>query len=239
MRAVCKRELMSYLHTPVGYVFAGVFLALAGALFYRLSLLELSGDLLLYLSWLTLLLMLLLPVLTMRLLCEERLKRTDRMLLTSPLSLPKVVLGKYAAAACVLLLTIALTNVYVLVLALYGTVFPGEWFVGYLGLCLQALAFLALDLLVTCFAGSQVTAAISAFAVNLVLWMADLLADSVSAGWLQDALHFVSLYERYRPFTLGQLSYASVVYFVSFIALCLTVTVHLLDARRFGGGGNV
>lgn len=239
MRAVCRRELMSYFHTPVGYVFTGVFLALAGGLFYRQTLQALSGDLLLYLSWLTILLMLLLPVLTMRLLCEERLKKTDRMLFTSPLSLTKIVLGKYAAAAGVLLLTIGLTNVYVLVMALYGTVFPGEWFVGYLGLCLQGLAFLALDLLVTCFAGSQVTAAISAFAVNLVLWMADLVADGVRAGWLRDALNFVSLYERYRPFTLGQLSYASVLFFVSFIAVCLTVTVHLLDARRFGGGGNV
>ncbi len=239
MRAICKRELMSYFHTPVGYVFTGVFLALAGWLFYAQCLQGLSGDLLLYLSWLTLLLMLLLPVLTMRLLCEERLKRTDRMLFTSPLSLTKIVLGKFTAAAMVMLITIALTNVYVLIIGIYGTVFAGEWFVGYLGLCLQGLSFLALDMLVTCFAGSQVTAAISAFAVNLALWMADLLADSVGVDWLASSLNFISLYDRYRPFTLGQLSYASVAFFVSFVAVCLTITVHVLDARRFGGGGSV
>ena len=124
-----------------------------------------------------------------------------------------------------------------LVLAIYGKVYVGEWFVGTLGFVLQAMAFLALDMLATCFTKNQVSAAIVAFAANFLLWMLDLLADQVSAPLASKALSFISLYDRYEPFILGQLSLASVVYFVSFIALCLTATVRGMDARRFAQGG--
>ncbi|MFR5856044.1 MAG: ABC transporter permease [Lachnospiraceae bacterium] len=103
MRTIFKREFLGYYRTPVGYVFMGVFLALAGLIFYLSNLKSLSGDLLSFLSQLTLLNMLLCPLLTMRLICEERQKRTDQLLLTAPVSLASAVLGKYFAAAAVLL----------------------------------------------------------------------------------------------------------------------------------------
>jgi ABC-2 type transport system permease protein len=237
MRIVFRREFAAYFRTPVGYVFLGVFTALAGVIFYLGNIATLSGELLLFLSQLTMLSMLLTPVLTMRLLSEERQRRTDQLLLTSPLSLTRIVLGKYLAAAAVLSLGVLLTNVCTLVMALYGTVYAGEWFVGYLGFLLQGLAFLALDMLVTCFTKNQVSAAIVAFAANFLLWMLDLLADKVTSAFVSEALTFVSLYDRYEPFILGQISFASVLYFLTFIALCLTATVRVMDARRFAQGG--
>ena len=148
-----------------------------------------------------------------------------------------VVLGKYFAAAAVLLLTILCSNLYTLIIAFYGTVYAGEWFVGYLGFTLQSLSFLALDLLVSCFAKNQITGAVAGFGANFFLWMTDLLASNVSVSWLRDVLNFVSLYDRYEPFLLGQLSYASVLFFISFIIVCLAGAVRVLDARRFGEGG--
>ena len=161
MRTIFKREFLGYYRTPVGYVFMGVFLALAGLIFYLSNLKSLSGDLLSFLSQLTLLNMLLCPLLTMRLICEERQKRTDQLLLTAPVSLASAVLGKYFAAAAVLLLTILCSNLYTLIIAFYGTVYAGEWFVGYLGFTLQSLSFLALDLLVSCFAKNQITGTVA------------------------------------------------------------------------------
>lgn len=218
-------------------MFIGVFTALTGVIFYLNNLSTLTGELLTFLSQLTLLVMLLTPVLTMRLLCEERQRRTDQLLLTSPVSLGRIVLGKYLAASAVLAITIALTNVCTLVIAIYGTVYPGEWFVGYLGFTLQSMSFLALDLFVTGFTGNQVSAAVVAFAANFLLWMIDLLADKVPAGFFADALGFVSLYNWYKPFVIGQLSFSSLLYFVTFIAVCLTATVRVMDARRFSQGG--
>jgi len=237
MRTIFKRDFLAYFRTPVGYVFMGVFLTLSGLIFYLYNLRGLSGDLLSFLSQLTLLTMLLCPLLTMRLLCEDRQKRTDQLVFTSPVSLGGVVMGKFGAAACVMLLTVALTNVYTLIIALCGTVYAGEWFVGYLGFSLQSLSFLALDLFVTCFAKNQMTGAVAAFGANFVLWMADLLAGSMSVKWISDALNFISLYDRYEPFLIGQLSYASVLFFVTFIAACLVAATRVLDARRFSEGG--
>ncbi|MDD3411486.1 MAG: hypothetical protein PHY12_11835 [Eubacteriales bacterium] len=237
MRTVFKREFLSYFRTPVGYVFIGVFLTLSGVIFYVNHLQTLSGELLIFLSSLTLLVMLLTPVLTMRLLCEERQSGADQLLFTSPVALSRIVLGKFFAAAAVMGLTIALTNVFTLIVALYGTVYGGEWLVGYLGFTLQSLSFLALDLFITCFARGQITAAITAFAANFILWMIDLLAGGISVPFVADALSFLSLYGRYEPFVIGQLSWASVVYFLAFIVACLAATIRVLDARRFAKGG--
>ena len=135
------------------------------------------------------------------------------------------------------MLTILLTNVYTLVIAMYGRVYMGEWFVGYLGFTLQSLSFLALDLFVTCFAKNQMTGAVVAFGANFLLWMADMLADNLSVAWASKALQFVSLYDRYEPFRMGQLSYSGILFFVSFTACCLVAAVRVLDARRFSEGG--
>ena len=237
MLIVYRRDLLAYFRTPVGYVFMGVFLTLSGLLFYLYNLQNLSGDLLTFLSQLTLLVMLLCPLLTMRLICEERQKKTDQLLLTSPVSLGSMVMGKYLAAATVMLGTVLLTNVFTLIVAIYGRVYAGEWFVGYLGFALQSLAFLALDLFVTCFAKNQMTGAVAAFGANFLLWMADLLADNLPVAWAGEALKFVSLYDRYEPFRLGQLSYSGVLFFVSFIACCLVAATRVMDARRFSEGG--
>ena len=233
MLAIWKRELQSYFYTPVGYVFMGVFLALSGTFFYMLMLGSRSSDVLTFLGQLSYLWMLLSPVLTMRLLAEEKQKRTDQLLLTSPVSLPGIVLGKYLAAFTVMIFTVLLTLIYVLIIAMYGAVYPSELLVGYLGFILQGGAFLALDLFISGCASSQVTAAVTAFGVNLALWLLDLLAGSMTQSWVRDVLYFFSLYDRYNPFLMGQLSFASIGYDLSFIAAFLALTIHRLDSRRY------
>ena len=101
MTAIWKRELQSYFFPPVGYVFMGVFLLLSSVMFYLQIMQQRSSDLMTYIGQMSYIWMLLSPVLTMRLLAEERQKRTDQLLLTSPVSLPGIVLGKYAAALTV------------------------------------------------------------------------------------------------------------------------------------------
>ena len=235
MLAIWKRELQSYFYTPVGYVFMGVFLALSSTFFYMLILGSRSSDVLTFLGQLSYLWMLLSPVLTMRLLAEEKQKRTDQLLLTSPVSLPGIVLGKYLAAFTVMIFTVLLTLIYVLIIAMYGAVYPSELLVGYLGFILQGGAFLALDLFISGCASSQVTAAVTAFGVNLALWLLDLLAGSMTQSWVRDVLYFFSLYDRYNPFLMGQLSFASIGYDLSFIAAFLALTIHRLDSRRYRG----
>lgn len=236
MKAIWKRELQAYFYTPVGYVFVGVFLALSSVFFYVQILQTRSSDLPTFIGQLSYLWMLLSPVLTMRLLAEERQRRTDQLLLTSPTSLLGMVLGKYAAACTVMLGAVLLTLGYVAVVAWYGRVYPAEMMVAYLGFLLQGCAFLALDLFISGCTRSQVTAAVFGFGANLVLWMLDLLENAVNWSFFSDLLSFFSLYQRAEPFLMGQLSAASIVYDISFAAAFLLLTIHMLDARRYRGG---
>ena len=234
MNTIRKREIRGYFHTPVGYVFIGVFLVVSSVLFYMQILRQRSGDLPNFIAEMSYLWMLLSPVLTMRLLAEEKQKKTDQLLLTSPVSLPGIVIGKYLAAVTVLLITAGLTLFFVLVVAMYGTVYPAELAVNYLGFILQGCAFAALDLFISGCAGTPVTAAVTAFGANFLLWILDLLENAVQAGWVSDVLRFLSLYRRNEPFVMGQLSFAGLLYDVSFIAAFLVLTVYHLDRKRYG-----
>lgn len=235
MTAIWKRELKSYFSLAVGFVFMGVFLCLTSVIFYLQILSRRSGDLLSFMGQISYLWMLLSPVLTMRLLAEGRQSKTDQLLFTSPVSPTKIVLGKFLAAVTVMGLTLALTLFYVAVMALYGTVYPGEVFVGYLGTFLQGCAFIALDMMVSSLTRSQVTACAASFGVNFLLWIADMLDNSITSPIGSGIINFVSLYARNEPFLMGQLSIASVCYDVTFALLMLIVTVHILDSRRWRG----
>ena len=233
MNTIRKREIREYFHTPVGYVFIGVFLAVSSVLFYMQILRQRSGDLPNFIAEMSYLWMLLSPVLTMRLLAEEKQKKTDQLLLTSPVSLPGIVVGKYLAAVTVLLITAGLTLFFVLIVALYGTIYPAELAVNYLGFILQGCAFVALDLFISGCAGTPVTAAVMAFGANFLLWILDLLENAVQVGWASDVLRFLSLYRRNEPFVMGQLSFAGLLFDLSFIAAFLILTVYHLDRRRY------
>ena len=137
MNTIRKRELQGYFYTSVGYVFIGVFLIISSILFYVGILKPRSGELPNFIYTMSYLWMLLCPILTMRLLAEEKQKKTDQLLLTSPISLPGIVMGKYLAAVTVLLITAGMTLLFVLVVAIYGRVYPAELAVNYLGFILQ------------------------------------------------------------------------------------------------------
>ena len=235
MRTLWKRELQGYFHTATGYLFVGVFLLISSVLYYLQILRPRSGDLPAFLSQLCYLWMLLSPLLTMRLMAEEKQKQTDQLLLTSPVSLPAIVCGKYLAATTVLLLTAALTLPFVLISALYGTVYPAELSVCYLGFLLQGCAFAALDLYLSACAATPMAAAAAAFGANFLLWVLDLAETSVQSPFLSSVLRFFSLYRQTEPFLMGQLSFASLLFDFAFIAAFLILTVFHVDRKRWGG----
>ena len=235
MLSIWKRELQGYFYTPVGYVFMGVFLTLSSVIFFLTIMQSRSSDLLSFIGTMSYLWMLLCPVLTMRLIAEEKQKRTDQLLLTSPVSLPGIVLGKYLAAVTIMALTVLLTGLFVLIVGIYGQVYPGELLVGYLGFVLQGCAFIALDLFISGCTSNQVTAVVAAFGANFVLWMLDLIQSAIRIDWVNGILSFFSLYERTEPFLMGQFSFASVGYDLSFAAAFILLTIHQMDARRYRG----
>lgn len=236
MKAIWKREMQGYFYTAAGYVFLGVFLTVSSVLFYLEILNQRSGDLPTFIGEMSYLWMLLSPVLTMRLLAEEKQKKTDQLLWTSPVSLPRIILGKYLAAVTVLLAAAFLTLFYVLIVAIYGQVYPAELAVNYLGFILQGCAFAALDLFLSSCAATPATAAVLAFGANFLLWILDLLENAVQAEWIAAGLRFCSLYARNEPFLMGQLSWAGILFDLSVIVFFLALTVFRADRQRAGSG---
>lgn len=233
MGAIYRREMQRYFYTPAAYVFMGVFLTLGSVFFAVGNLSARSGNLLNLLAQMSYLWMLLSPVLTMRLLAGERRQRTDQLLYASPCSLTGMAVGKYLAACTVLLITVAASFVYALIVAVYGTLYLPETLAGYLGLILQGCAFLALDFFVSCFARSQMTAVIAGVGANLLIFISDVAASAVSVRAVGDALRFISLYQRFSPFTRGQLSFSNILFYLLFIFVMLFMSVRVLDARRW------
>lgn len=233
MRAIFTRELQSYFYTAAAYVFMGVFLALGSVFFAINNLAARSGDLLSLLWQMSYVWLLLAPVLTMRSFAGEKKQRTDQLLYTSPISLTSVVLGKFFAACVVLLFTVGVSLIYPLIIALYGRVYMGEMLAGYLGFILHGCLFIALDMYISARAQSPMTAALLAVGANMLLWLADVLNAAVKLDAVNAVLGFISPYIRFEPFSLGQISYASIAYYVLFMAALLFFTVQKLSERRW------
>ena len=233
MTAILRRELKSCFYSASAYVYMLVFLMLGSVFFAVGNLASRSGDLAGLLWNMGYLWMLLTPILTMRAYAGERQARTDVLLYSSPVSLTAAVIGKYLAGCLILLLTVFLSLIYAVIIALYGTLYPGEALCAYLGFILQGCTFLAIDMYVSARSHTVLTAAVWALGVNLILWMTDVAAQAVRSAVLADILSRFSLYKRALPFRQGQLSPASICFFLAVTALMLFLTVQALDERRW------
>ncbi len=142
-------------------------------------------------------------------------------------------LGKYLAACTILLISVFLSFIYPLMIALLGTLYVPETAVGYSGFVLLGFSFLALDMLIASLTRTPMVAVIASFGVHLLLWLSDLFAQAVSVPVLSPVLSFLSLYKRMTPFLSGRLSLSSLLFDISFCAIMLFLCVRVLDSRRW------
>ena len=240
MLAVFKRELQSYFYSAIGYVFMGCFLIIAGIFFTFGNILNASSNVGTLFSNITFIFILIVPILTMKLMSDEKKSKTDQLLITSPLSLWSIVGGKFMAACGVFLGTLACTFIYVIILSSYGNVSGMEVFVNYLGFFLMGCCLIAIGLFMSTLSENQVASAISTFGVILFLYLLDSIIASMSSvtmlGWLCTALEWVSLFARFNDFANGILRLTGVIYMISFAGIFLLLTVHTIEKRRWSEG---
>lgn len=233
MKAIFKRDLKSYFLTITGYIYLFVFLSLSSLIFILNNLSGLSSDMFPFFSMLSYVWMLLTPVLVMRLIAGERKNLTDQLLLTAPVKISDIVLGKYFAATCVLFLSLILSLLYPVLISSQGHIFPAELATVYLGFALQGCAFIAFDLMISSFCKNPIIAAISAFGANLFLWLASIASSSSSIPFIRGFNRFFNLYERFTPFLTGQLSIANLSYYFVFCFVCLFAAIQIISSRRW------
>ncbi len=233
MSAIFKRELRAYFVSPLGYVIVGAFYLFTGYYFFTYNLYGNTTDTYGLFSMLFSVALFLVPVLTMRLLSEERRAKTEQTLFTSPVSRTSIVLGKYAAALVVYLAAISATLVMALVLELFSS---PEWPVvlgNFLGLFLLGAALIAICLFLSSLTESQVIAAVGGFAVSLFLILADALTFVVSSPVLKQFFSYLSFNSHYKSFTIGIVDFANTCFFFSISALFLCFTALVLEKRRW------
>ncbi len=243
MKAIYKRELRAYFKTPIGYIFLAAFIFFASLMFVFMNLNQQSTTMTGYFSNVSLVFIFIIPVLTMRLFSEERKSKTDQLLLTAPVRVYEIVLGKFLAALSVLFVAVFASLFFIPVMKLYGTPQVAESLIGYLGLFLMGMLFVSLGMFLSSVTESQVIAAVSTLAILFALWFlgninivfSEILTGGLSflGKGLDWIINFISIKNRFFDFTLGTLSFVPIFYFVSLTALFVILTVQSVEKRRW------
>ena len=234
MSAIFKRELRAYFTSPLGYIFIGAVFALSGYYFWYVLSLQYNYIEYVFGSMFTVVTMII-PLLTMRLMSEEKKLKTDQLLLTAPVNITGVVLGKYLAAMVVYIIGISCTILFQIVLAVYAI---PDWniFLGnYLALLLVGAALVAVGLFISALTENQIVAAIGSFAITMFIWMFDLIASVLpqELGFLAVTLNALSFSTRYNDFVSGILDLQHVLFFVSFAAAFIFMTIRVIEKKRW------
>lgn len=227
---IYRKELRAFLVAPLTYVLAGVFLALGGYFFWATVVTSGIASLAGFFGNTTIVLIFLMPVLTMRLWSDEEAKGTAELLLTSPVSLGQIVVGKYLAALTLFLGMLLLTAGYPLVLYLFGTPQTGPVIAGYIGFLLLGAAFIAVGMFTSTLTDNQVIAAVSGFGILLLIWLLQWAGDALGGG-VGTVLSNLSAITHFIGFSEGLIATPHLIYYVALIAGFLFLASRNLGRR--------
>lgn len=223
MFAVMKKELKSYLLTPVGYIFIGIFLLLF-SLFFYISIFAYQSFNFEYLFYNgATILTFVAPVLTMGMFSAERKSGTEQLLLTSPRSITAIVFGKLFAAGIVLLITELLTFIYFGILAYFGSPSLVVALTTIFGFFMLSLAYLSFGMFASSITENQIVAYFITTGVFLMMWFLPNIAS---------VLNTFSLISKFEKFPSGFISISELITFVTFIALFVSLTIVVLKRRK-------
>ena len=231
--AMARKELYSYLMSPMAYVVTAVFLLINGFIFF---LILSSGfpepNLRPLLPTTAFLLLLVLPVLTMRLLAEEKSTGTMELLMTFPITDTQVIVGKFLATLAVYCLMLVPTLAYVFILKAFGNSEWGPLFTAYLGLILFGATVISIGMLSSSFARSQIVAAVIGIGSLLMLWVLGS-AGSVLGPRLGAVLSYLSVNEHLNSFLQGVIDLKDVVFYLSMTVGALFLTIRVFESARW------
>ena len=235
MFAIYKRELKSYYHSFIGFLFTAALLFFIGLYFSLYNMISGYPYFSYVISAVTFLFLIAFPILTMKSMSEEKKSKTDQLMLTAPVSVGGIVMGKFLAMVTVFAIPTAITCIYPLVMSRFGTVPLGEAYMAILGFFLYGVASIAIGLFLSSLTESQVIAAVLSFIVMFLGYMMSGICNLISetGNLLTTILNCFDLYTPFANLLQGTLNVASVVYFLSLTALMLFFTVQSVQKRRY------
>lgn len=223
MLAVIKKELKTYLLSPIGYVFIGLFLLIFSIFFYItiFQYRSVNFENLFYngatvLTFIT-------PVLTMRMFAEERKTGTEQLILTSPRSVTSIVLGKFIAAAIIMLITEAFTFMYFIILKAFGEPSLLVALTTLLGFFLLSLAYISFGMFASSITENQIVASVITIGAFMAMWF---------LPYVNEVFGLFSLISKFESFAYGLISLEEIITFISFSVLFILLTIITLQRRK-------
>ena len=247
MFAIYKKELRSYFLNAIGYVYVGVFLAVSALLCCYTTIGSQSYDTTEYFTYIIFSFIILIPLLTMKLFSEEKKLRTEQLLLTAPVSLWGMILGKFFAALTLFLSTVLVSCINFFPLYAYanaeGLNEAYDAAVGPVGVSILSstlgiicigMAFIAIGMFVSSLTENQLAAAIITVAIIVTMLVLNLVNEYVESYVIRFIINWVCFVSRFAPFGAGQFDPSALLYYVSITGIFLFLTVRVYDKRRWG-----
>jgi ABC-2 type transport system permease protein len=233
MEAIYKRELKGFFTNPVGYVFIAVMLAFEGFSFWQMMYYQSTQYFSVIYDNIFSFGMMLIPILTMKLFSEEKKQKTDQALLTAPVSLTGLVMGKFMAAVTVYAIPVLFTLVQAFVLSFIAVPNWAMIFGNVTGTLLYGSAMIAIGMFLSGLTDSQVIAAVTTFFVSMMLMVISSFSSIFDSKIISAVCSALCFADRYTVFTYGVFDTAAAVYFLSVIGLFVYLTVATLEKRRW------
>ena len=247
MFAIYKKELRSYFMTAIGYVYVGVFLSASALLCCYSTLMSGTYETSGYFTFLLFTFIILIPLLTMRLFSEEKKLRTEQLLLTAPVSITGMIMGKYLAAMTMFAGTLLASCINFFPLYVYKrietqaieTYIPvgpsGAEIVGCLiGVTLIGAAFVAIGLFISSLTENQLAAAVITVSVIVVMLVLNFVNDFIDVYAIRAVIDWVCVLSRFTNFSYGILDFSAIVYYLSLSGVFLLLTNRVYEKRRWG-----
>lgn len=248
MFAVFKKELRSYFINAIGYVYIAAFLCASAVICGLTTWHAMSYATATYFSALIFSFVILIPLLTMKLFAEEKKLRTEQLLMTAPISIRQMVLGKFFAAFALFVATVLVSCVNFIPLYAHATVeraneeYPlshigpvtAEIVTCLLGLILLGAAFIAIGLFVSSLTENQLAAAVVTVCIIFGMIMLDVVNAYIDTYAIRAILSWVCVLSRFSNFTYGMLDFSSILYYLSITGVFLFLTSRVYDKRRWG-----
>jgi ABC-2 type transport system permease protein len=252
VQAIIAKELRGYFVSPVVYVVGAIFLLIFGFLSYlyvvyagyqAIQIMQMQGgqaqlnlnDLVfrnLFAS-MRFVLLIILPILTMRLFAEERKLRTFEFLMTSPIGINEIVAGKFVSVFLVFLSLLGLTSLVPTVLMLFSDFDWNPIWTGYLGMTLLGALFISVGLLASAITENQIVAAFLSFGMLLLIWLISGLGALLGDTTLGQIISYVSFMDHYDRLVRGLIDTKDLVYFFSSLAFMLFLTHRVVESTRW------
>ena len=223
MIAVLKKEIKTYFLSPIGYIFIGLLIAMCSVFFYvtAISYGLTNFEYIFYyaaqaLTFIT-------PVLTMRMFAEERKTGTEQLLLTSPIKVTSIVLGKYIAAVVVIIISEICTLFYFAILSYFKVPYLGTTILSLIGFLLLSMAYISFGMFASSITENQIIAAVVTIVFFIITWF---LPD------VSSSLESLSLIDKFYKFPQGLISVEDVVYLITFTIMFILFTIIVIQRRK-------